>query len=202
MFIQFVLLEICLIAPVLWLLEHYFSPPVKMYACPCYQSPGSECYISAISVLPGPVPAKVTWPELPDGSQSARPDGPLCTHYLLLIPLWRWGHHKWHPSAKYSEFYLSVVVGGTLKPLRPMPVSPSANGAALICFSIVSLIALSWAEPRRRWTCSRAGSSCGRPVRQAAVTSHNCSQRMTSILPLPKSMLNLCLSRKPERKST
>lgn len=34
-----------------------------MYACPCYQSPGSECYISAISALPGPVPAKVTWPE-------------------------------------------------------------------------------------------------------------------------------------------
>lgn len=44
----------------------------EMYVCACYQSPGSECYISAISALPGSSPAKVTWPEL----QSTAPSQP------------------------------------------------------------------------------------------------------------------------------
>ena len=51
------------IAPVLLWLRLLFLL-VKMYACPCYQSPGSECFIRAIPALPYSVAAKVTWPEL------------------------------------------------------------------------------------------------------------------------------------------
>lgn len=66
----------------------FFPPGFNVYPFPCSQSPGPECYICAIS-RSSPCQGHLAW-AAGDGSQSARPDGPLCTHYVLLLPLWRW----------------------------------------------------------------------------------------------------------------
>lgn len=106
---------------------HLFCPSYfsQMLPCPCFWitilPPGLHVRepmltISRVSVLhrwhPGfswcsLCQGQLAWVAV-DSSQPARPDGPLCTHYLVLIALWRRGHHRWHSRAKCLGFQLSA----------------------------------------------------------------------------------------------
>lgn len=77
------------IAPVLWLLEHYYYSRLK-----CILAHVTDLQGVSVIWVPSPIQSNscqghLAWAAV-DGSQSARPDGPLCTHYVLLLPLWRW----------------------------------------------------------------------------------------------------------------
>lgn len=106
MLIHFVLLEPFVAAPTLLLLERYFSYRLKSMLAHVtdLRGPNVSSRHFQVHYLPRSPGMSCSW-----RLQSARPDGPLCTHYLLLIPLWRWGHHKWYSVAKYPEFQMSVA---------------------------------------------------------------------------------------------